>query len=404
MANNGAAHATRTGHARKFLDTKQAMAAYLDRLSPDGLMVFTGQTVDEKVVSFRALLHERGRAPLTESAFVFGDPTLAVGPLGQSLPLLSMVVKPSGFSPEEVEAITQVIDGWSTETLLYAPNGRGEPAYLDLVHGRTEGLHVTDDKPFLRGIPWTQFTWNPSARQLADTSYVSGWVRIFTLILFGGLALGVGGAAVGLGGAQQRVPAAWVAYLTASGVGYMGVQIALIAKTELIVGNPLYAIAVNLAGFLVANALGAQLIDRVFEGGSPMGPWRDRFVRYGPLVLAGAVLLGVGWGQAWIGVFVSTALSWPLVAKIGAVLVAIMPAGIALGMFYPYGVTRLVGEGRSSAVGITYALATLSSVLGSALAMTAIIDLGFSLVLGMGVLAYGVAAIIAAARPTPQQG
>ena len=36
VANNGAVHASRTGHTRKFLDTYEAMSAYIDQLSPDG--------------------------------------------------------------------------------------------------------------------------------------------------------------------------------------------------------------------------------------------------------------------------------------------------------------------------------------------------------------------------------
>ncbi|MEQ1508259.1 MAG: hypothetical protein ABMB14_38870, partial [Myxococcota bacterium] len=88
------------------------------------------------------------------------------------------------------------------------------------------------------------------------------------------------------------------------------------------------------------------------------------------------------------------ALSAPLPLKAVLVVVAVGPAGAALGTFYPYAVAQLAAEGRSLAVPATYALTTLSSVLGSAFATTAMIDLGFVRVIGLGAAAYLLAGAI----------
>ncbi|MFT4626149.1 MAG: 16S rRNA G966 N2-methylase RsmD, partial [Myxococcota bacterium] len=45
VANNGAVHTSRTGHTRKFLDTYEAMGAYLDHLADGGLLIFMNQPV-----------------------------------------------------------------------------------------------------------------------------------------------------------------------------------------------------------------------------------------------------------------------------------------------------------------------------------------------------------------------
>jgi hypothetical protein len=81
-------------------------------------------------------------------------------------------------------------------------------------------------------------------------------------------------------------------------------------------------------------------------------------------------------------------LSSPLPLKLLCVALCVVPAGTFLGMFYPFGVARVVESGRRAAVPATYAMATLSSVWGSSWAMTAIINLGFSTVILMGAAGY----------------
>jgi ABC-type multidrug transport system permease subunit len=74
--------------------------------------------------------------------------------------------------------------------------------------------------------------------------------------------------------------------------------------------------------------------------------------------------------------------------KILCVVLCVVPAGTFLGMFYPFGVARVVAAGRHAAVPATYAVATMSSVWGASWAMTAITNLGFSVVILMGAAGY----------------
>jgi hypothetical protein len=81
-------------------------------------------------------------------------------------------------------------------------------------------------------------------------------------------------------------------------------------------------------------------------------------------------------------------LSIPLPLKVLCVALSVVPAGTFLGMFYPFGVARVVDAGHRAAVPATYAIATLSSVWGASWAMTAIINLGFSTVTLIGAAGY----------------
>ncbi len=376
VANNGAVESARTGHTRKFLDTYEAMGAYLDRLAPGGFIVFRNQPVTGKIPSFIRLFEERGLGDARDAMIVFGQ---APHPA-----LDSLLVKPGGFTADEVQRIQQrIVDRGGATSLLYAP-GRvvRDNRITEVMSEPDSARFVSDDRPFTSGLRLDEFTFTPSEAQLLDRRWVSTWVKVLTVLIFTLAAGLVALVARVLGGRDARVPGAWIAYLLASGVGYMAVEIGLIAKTELFVGNPLYAVALNLAAFLVANSVGALLQDR------------HRIMR-GPGWLVGATVLAVAWGLLAVNLCNAHLQSWPLPLEALAVVIATAPAGVALGCFYPYCVQRIVASEHGRCVPMTYALTTLSSVLGSVLAMTAIIELGFTMVIALGaglyVLAGGIA-------------
>ena len=76
-------------------------------------------------------------------------------------------------------------------------------------------------------------------------------------------------------------------------------------------------------------------------------------------------------------------------------VVSVAPLGIVLGLFYPHMVSCLVDQDRASTVSISYGLSTLSSVVGSAYALAAMIDVGFNALLKQAAVAYGVLLVFA---------
>jgi uncharacterized membrane protein YhaH (DUF805 family) len=370
VSTNGSTHAGRTGHTRKYLDTYEAMASYLDHLAPGpgSMMLFVNQPVLHKAESLRRLFAERGLGDFGKAVFAFGAPTTR----GQD----SMLVKPSGLTPEEIAAIEQKLASWPhARQVLYSPTGAGLPGFVDAVLGRTRGPLVTDDRPFVQEVSWRDFELLPPKERFIDQLYASSWVKVFTVLLFGVVSVAVM-AFVGLRrGRERRVPGPWVLYFFVAGVSYMCVQIGLIAKTELLLGSPLYAVAVVLALFLASNGLGAYLEQRLH-------------VLRGPVTLALPAVAAIAWGVLATHLCNAHLLSVPLPLKILGVALCVGPAGTLLGMFYPFGVERVVEAGRRAAVPATYAMATLSSVWGAAWAMTAVTNLGFSAVILMGAAGY----------------
>ena len=374
VSTNGATNAGRTGHTRKYLDTYEAMASYLDHLAPgpDSMIVFVNQPVIHKAESLRRLFTERGLGDFGKAVFAFGAPSSR----GQD----SMIVKPGGLTQDEISAIDQKIASWPhARQVLYSPAGVGLPSFVDAVLGRSRGPLVTDDRPFVHQVGWRDFELLPAKARFIDQLYASSWIKVFTLLLFGLVSVVVMVfLGFGLGrrrGSERRVPWPWALFFFVAGVSYMCVEIGLIANTELFLGSPLYAVAVMLALFLASNGLGAYMQDRL------------RMFRE-PATLTLATVAAIGWGVLGTRLCNTRLLSLPLLLKIVCVALCVVPAGACLGMFYPFGVARVVDSGRRAAVPATYAIATLSSVWGSSWAMTAIINLGFSTVILMGAAGY----------------
>jgi hypothetical protein len=370
VSTNGSIHTGRTGHTRKYLDTYEAMASYLDHLAPgpDAMMVFVNQPVLHKAESLRQLFAERGLGDFGKAVYAFGAPETR----GQD----SMVVKPGGLTPEEIAAIDGKVASWPhPRQVLYSPSGAGLPSFVEAVLGHTRQPRVTDDRPFVHEVTWRNFELWPAKARFADQLYAASWIKVFTILLFGALSVAVM-AFVGLRrGRHRRVPWPWVLYFFVAGVSYMCVEIGLIAKSELFLGSPLYAVAVILALFLASNGAGAYLQDRL------------RVFR-GPTTLVFPTVAAIAWGVLATHLCNTHLLSLFLPLKILCVALAVVPAGTFLGMFYPFGVERVVAAGRTAAVPATYAMATLSSVWGSSWAMTAITNLGFSTVILIGAAGY----------------
>jgi len=342
--------------------------------------VFVNQPVIHKAESLRLLFAERGLGDFGQAVFAFGSPETR----GQD----SMVVKPGGLTPDEIAAIERKVASWlHPRRVLYSPSGAGEPRFVNAVLGRTRGPLVTDDRPFVHEVSWRDFELLPAKTRFIDQLYASSWIKVFTLLLFGVVSVAVMAlVALGLGrrrGRERRLPLPWpwVLYFFVSGLSYMCVEIGLIAKAELFLGSPLYTVAVILALFLASNGLGAYLQERL------------RVFR-GPTTLVPAAVAAIAWGVLATHLCNARLLSLPLPLKILCVALAVAPAGTFLGMFYPFGVERVVEAGRRAAVPATYAVATLSSVWGASWAMTAITNLGLSAVILMGAAGYALTAAL----------
>ncbi|MDP8224762.1 MAG: hypothetical protein P9L99_15490 [Candidatus Lernaella stagnicola] len=362
-ASDAATTKYKTGHSRKYLDTKEALESYIDHLAPGGLLMFSCQPAYHRIEALKAIFAERKLERLDRHVVISGHGL-------DSCTHLYFSKRP--FHRSEVAKFAELY----AKELNFAPGWDGnKELHTRVLKERVSPLQrlVTDDRPFIRPIDFENYQLFASKRELANHRYYGSWIKITTMLLLGVLVLGIIGALY-----IKRVnmpPSGMMIYLIVTGFCYMLVEIAYMARLELFLENPLYSMALLLTIFLLTNAIGSLLYNR-YQRRLPM-----TFV---PLVAAVVVSATIFLLKALI----VSRLDMPLPLKLLLAVAVVSPTGVVLGFFYPYVVTWLHRHDRADAVPVTYALSTLSSVAGATYAMTMIINWGYTNIMWQAVAGY----------------
>lgn len=182
---------------------------------------------------------------------------------------------------------------------------------------------------------------------------------------------GPGPGAAAPAGGPGRLAA--LTYFAAIGVGFMGIEMALISRATAVLGDPVLASAAVIAGVLLLSGLGSLTLG----GGSARWAW------LGPLVVAA------------LAVAASTVLYAPGAARSLAAAVAVgLPLAWIMGVAMPAGLNRLeavAGWLTPWAWGVN----GISSVMATSAAIASAMDFGYRVVL-LGAAACYLAAAAAA--------
>jgi hypothetical protein len=135
--------------------------------------------------------------------------------------------------------------------------------------------------------------------------------------------------------ARSREAHRWrvAVYFTAIGLAFMLVEIAFIQKFGLLLGHPLYAIAVVLFAFLLSAGLGSRFAERLLPAG----------LRITLPVLAIAAVSGL-YASLLLPVLLPVVAALPDAARIAIGVALILPLGFAMGMPFPAGLARVAAS------------------------------------------------------------
>lgn len=191
------------------------------------------------------------------------------------------------------------------------------------------------------------------------------------------------------GGSDGADAAGWTALFSLLGVGFMLLEVPLIQRMTLFLGEPSLALSVLLAVLLLGAGLGSFCAQRIPVASARAG-----------MALAAAV------AGAWMAVnafvlpgmverLLPLALPWRLLAA--AAMLA--PTGFVTGIPFPLGVRRLGHGGRAAWVPWLWAVNGGGSVVGSALAIALAMVSGITSVVILGAVCYALVALIASRVP-----
>jgi hypothetical protein len=353
--------------SENYLYTTDAFQAYLDHLTPDGLLAILRwrsdipRLVSNAVAVLGAEEASRRVVVLIEKQGHAGDP-----------PQMAFILRARPFTAAE----TATIMSWSEAQPVIVPGRVYAPPYDDLLLGRKTPAQyeadapklvgpVTDDRPFY----FAQF--KPLGLPPAMARAVGALIAPIALLCAWFALLGRPRG----GGAAPY--AASIAYFAGLGLGFITVELALLQNLTLLLGHPIFTLSILLFTLLAAGGLGAS--------------WSPRF-RARP-VCFGVAALGIAYAFV-LPLVVPPLLPLPLAARVAAAVALVAPLGFAMGMPFPQGLSR-VGHGPLPAPAFYWGLNGVLSVIGSVGTMALAVTLGFRVALVVGSLFYVVAGLAA---------
>lgn len=172
-------------------------------------------------------------------------------------------------------------------------------------------------------------------------------------------------------------------YFAVLGAAFMLVEIPLIQRFGLLLGQPVLALVIVIGALLLGGGLGS-----LFEG-------RYAVAKLPRVVAAAAVLVGlvVAASRVVLPVLIDWALPSSLAVRGIVTGAALLPLGFVMGIPFPGGL-RVAHQADPQGVAAFWGANAVASVLGSALAMTLAINVGFSAALLLGAGLYALAAVM----------
>jgi Spermine/spermidine synthase domain len=405
----GASSAGLYALSESYLYTVDALAAYLDRLEPTGMLAITRwinlppRDVLKLFATAIAALERRGAT----------DPGRQLAMI-RSWKTATLLVKNRPFEPQEIIALREFCRARSFDADYYPSIAPGEANRFNVLdhsyfeEGAKELLGPdreafierykfaiapsTDDRPYFfrffrwsalpelfalkgrGGLPLLEWGYPVLIATLAQAIVVSIALILLPLWIATPRASETGLANV----ARARV----VLYFAAIGFAFMFIEIAFIQKFILFLAHPLHAMAVVLCAFLVFAGIGSRYSARLRHGQS----WKSRVTpavaTIATLSLIYLVLLPEMFRQG---------MAMPDWARIATSVALIAPLAFAMGIPFPMGLARLASEAEAL-IPWAWAVNACASVVAAILATVLAIHLGIGAVIILAVALYAIAA------------
>ena len=393
-----------------YILTREAFSDFYDHLSPDGVLMMTrpNYQIPKLIATTREMFNQRGLSDVADHILAFRG---AVLPYGHRRFLTCFSFKKSPWTVAEIAGIEKRLGigepqrvGGEVPEIYYSPHSTVAHQTLfnarlyqlvttqdlqALYRGTSEALNpATDDQPFFnQRMRWRALRPSTFLEILFPTkdSKVDGYqpvaeVSLITLFVFSILIASVFILLplIWSSRAGFQVPGRWsfLVYFAGLGLGFILVEMVLLQRFTLFLGQPIYTLAVVLAGLLVSTGAGSYTTNRF----QPLSKWS-----LAPIII---VILGAIGVTALVAPYVfSAALGLALPWRILVSLSLVSPLGFVLGMPFPRGL-RIVGEKAPRLVPWAWGVNGFFTVIGSVAGVIIGMAFGFKAALGIAAACY----------------
>jgi hypothetical protein len=353
--------------SENYLYTAEAMRAYYDHLSDNGILVILRWEMDiPRLVSNSVATLGAGEA--SKRVVVLMEKEAAPNDYSQML----FMLRKQPFTETQTKEIST---NWTQARPVVMPGGAAPPGIGDVLAGRktlqqyeaTSPIFVGpvfDDSPFYFAIE------RPYGMPGAIAERLLKWLLAPSVLLL---------IAFAIFGKPKRTSvgpyAGSVVYFAALGFGFIAVELALLQNLTLLVGHPIYTLSVLLFTLLAFGGIGSALSLRI------------------PIWLACVAVAVIGGIEALALPKLVPALLWlPLWGRIMVAILLIAPLGLAMGVPFPRGL-RQTGQGSLAAPPFYWGLNGIMSVIGSVTTVFVALMAGFQAAMLMGSVCYIIAAV-----------
>jgi hypothetical protein len=293
-----------------------------------------------------------------------------------------VIFSKSPFTDEEIRFFSQSFSQYGYKPILVPGQIMREP-YSALLNGQinldqfynmfeTKVYPVTDDNPYFLSFE------KPLPGVVEVLLYASvGIVAIFLLVPFAWMKrrreeeVGTKKSEIGI--------ATMIPYFAALGMGFILIELALLQKLILLMGNPTMTFALLLFTLLISSGAGSLLSARIAKNN----------MKNLVFIIGGIAGLGILYFLLLPPIIYST-IAEPIEAKAAVSIAILAPIGFLMGMPLPTGM-RLLKVHRPDYIPWMWAVNGAFSVLGAVLAIALGIMYGSSLAMILGILIYLIA-------------
>ncbi|MEA3469384.1 MAG: spermidine synthase-like protein [Thermodesulfobacteriota bacterium] len=386
----------------QYLFTKEAFLELWNHLSPDGIVLVSTwlDTPARNSLRLAATIAET----MEEAGADSRRHLAAVG----SWNMISFILKRSPFSDRDIVQIRDFCKRLQFDLVLLPGmkvqersryHTPADPVFFDNLDGlfsagsRRELIRsydfnldpVSDNRPFFsqflrwQSIPHLIRLFGERTVPYFELGYLIVLVSLGQMILAAGLLILLPLFRLGLpvrnGLKRWSLP-----FFSGLGLGYMFFEIMLIHELVLYFGHPIFAAAAGISSLLIFSGLGSLLSERLlpFHANHGVAAALVSFILLIYLfVLSPLLQLTITLPMAWKTLFF---------------LLLIAPPAMIMGMPFPLGLKRLASHSKSQAAW-AWGVNGCVSVVSTGLAVIVAVEFGFSAVMFISCVAYGVAAL-----------
>jgi spermidine synthase len=390
-----------------YILTREAFEDYYDHLTPNGVLMMTRpkHQIPKLITTARELFDERGLGNAADHILVFRGPVL---PYGHTEFLTCFLMKKSEWDAGEIAAIEKRLgvgdvhaSGSEVPEIYYAPHQKAQesayarhlsrvataPDLQALYRGTTEALApATDDKPFFnQRLQWrfmrpgvfkevlSSGVTNIDFQPIAEVSLILLFAQVTLIAAVLVLLPLLRAARLGL---RLRSQGQFLFYFAGLGLGFIMIEMVLLQKFTLFLGQPAYTLAVILASLLISTGIGSYATSR-FRNTSRWSLF--------PVVIL--ILTAVGITALATPSVLAFALGFALPWRILISVVLVTPFGFLLGMPFPMGLRLLEAE-APNLLPWAWGVNAFATVVGSVGSVILAMALGFRVVFAAAAACY----------------